>query len=115
MSDKYKYSAELMNYLGLNKNITLTRKQLYNHSLAKCEKAYGNKYRIPVGLYVLLITDKWLINNANNLESSTILIKSYELKQFIAKIVTESSDTDKYITVTSIYSDTPIKNIQVII
>lgn len=114
MSKKYKYPSELIEQIGLNKNITYTPTIIYNTIFSKCTMMYG-KLKMPKNIYLNLITDQWLINNANNDTKDYMLINKSTVKQSIKSLSKKEQDDTIYVSITSIYSDIPIRQLEVVI
>lgn len=114
MNGKYKFSSEILNLVGLSKNMLITEKKMFDAIISKCTRHY-NYYQMPKSIYLKLVSDNWLINNANNTPEDYISVRPQELKSFIKKLPHENDNEDTYISITSIYSNHPVLKLQVVI
>ena len=114
---KHTYPSTLLKLFDLPNNYLISEKNLLDMILNKCEKinTYGRpRYRIPIAIYKQLLTEQYEINAIIHSSNTTFIVTPSEIKYKLKKIVIVSDYSD-YITLSSIFSDTKIHNIEVII
>lgn len=115
MSVKVKYPKELLNLLNLSSNTIISEKKIFDIIISKCQQQYGAKYKMPKNIYTMIVTEHWLIQQANNNTSNFMYIRTSEIKKYLKRIASDNIDENQYVTLTSIYNTIPIRQLEVII
>ena len=113
---KVKYPIQLMQIFGLSPHLPIDEKTMYNNVLSKCTKVYGSKYKIHRDIYHIL--------NSGNSDSDEdidsdgadyIFLRTNEIRNMLKKLSITHVKKDNYIEVNEIFSQKPIKYLEVVI
>lgn len=114
---KVKYPIQLMQIFGLSPHLPIDEKTMYNNVLSKCTKVYGSKYKIHRDIYNIL--------NSGNSDSDEdeedsdgadyIFLRTTDLRNMLKKLSITHVKKDNYIEVNEIFSQKPIKYLEVVI
>jgi hypothetical protein len=110
---KVKYPVPLMQMFGLSPNIPIDDKTMFTKILSKCTKVYGTKYKIHKDIYNILNPN----DSDEDMETDGadyIFIRTSDIRIYLKNISINHIKKDNYIEVNEIFSDKPIKYLEVL-
>ena len=110
------YPKALLDELKLSSKDNISEKKMFDIIISKCH-LLKNKlyYRMPRSLYLKLVTDIWLIEGANQSDNEFFNISKGSIKKFIKKNGTKKTDNDIYVSLSAIFNNNIVEELNVII